>query len=217
MIYEALMRAAKDKELSTQFSYDDVLSKFPQVMHTRDWDATGLVEALQQRSVRGEGVYFMTTDQAGCINKVFLQLDLSSDEWVRAEHKNVLLFDPTHGSNQYKMKLCCFTTVGTSGQTVILAAALIKYEDVDQISWAFKCFASVFKTPPAVVITDGAQAIEAAILSLATSGSYFESTMHLLCVFHLSKNFWQHIHPLFVSHPAEWRQVHNMFWRVAAR
>ena len=215
LIFEALMRSAKDQELSTQFSYDDVLTKFPQSVNTRDWDATGLVEALQQRAARGEGAYMITTDQAGCIDKVFVQLDFSLDEWVRAGSENVLLFDPTHGSNQYKMKLCCFTTVGSSGQTVILAAALIKYEDVDQIMWAFKCFATLFKTPPTVVFTDGAQAIETAIQLLSTSGGYFESTSHLLCVFHLSKNFWQHIHPLFVSHPVEWRQAHNMFWRLA--
>jgi hypothetical protein len=39
-------------------------------------------------------------------------------------------------------------------------------------------------------------------------------TVHLLCTFHIWKNFWQHIHPLFVGDNAAWRKVADMWWRL---
>ena len=110
------------------------------------------------------------------------------------------------------MKLCWFTTVGASRQTIILAFTLLKYEDKAQIEWAFRCFHSTFCVAPGIIFTDGAAAIATAI---ARCVDIWSDCKHLLCVFHISKNFWQHIHPLFHGAPEQWKATYNLFWRLA--
>ena len=46
-------------------------------------------------------------------------------------------------------------------------------------------------------------------------GDVFQRTTHLLCVFHIWKNFYQHIHPILIGKQDIWRSVCNMFWRLA--
>ena len=138
-IFDALKEQCKELGLDVTFIYDDVLRRFPQAVTERDFDASGLVEYLGKRERELGLMNFVRTDASGCISQVFVQMADSLKEWHQVK-ENVVLFDPTHGSNKYKMKLCCFTTIGISGQTVILAYSLIKYEDVVHIEWSFRCF-----------------------------------------------------------------------------
>ena len=39
-------------------------------------------------------------------------------------------------------------------------------------------------------------------------------SLHLLCTFHLLKNFWQHLRKLFVGKEDLWRTVSDMWWRL---
>ena len=176
----------------------------------------GLVEHLQKRKDDRGIACYVRTSASGCVSKVFFQLDNSLAEWAKAPNCNVLLFDPTHGTNKYKMKLCCFTTISPTGQTVILACALITYEDTSHIEWAFRCFASTFKTPPVALFTDSASSIEAAFqLVSSKSGEIWESVRHFYCIFHLSKNFWEHIHPLFATKKETWHKINSQtFWSM---
>ena len=214
-MFEALQTHAKTHGLSTSFNVEDVRSRFPQSSTERDYDATGLVEYLAERQ-RDMGMKsYVKTDQSGHINRVFVQLDNSMEEYACSGQNNVIMFDPTAGTNRYGLKLCCFTTVGSTGQTVVLAFALLLYEDEEQIEWSFRCFMDVFRVPPNTLLTDGAGSIEAAVKACASPGDILEHCTHLLCVFHIWKNFYQHIHPILVGKQDVWRQVCHMFWRLA--
>ena len=213
-ILDVLNSEASDKQIPITWNYGDVYSTFPANIRKRQFDASGLVQLLEERLAQQGHRYFMTTDACGFTNKLFVQLDDSYLEWARCTH-NILLFDPTHGTNRYGMKLCCFTTVGPTGQTVVLACALLQYEDANDIEWAFRCFAESFKTAPFSVHTDGAASIEAALNAVCKAGDVWAGTLHRFCVFHLSKNLYQHIHPLFVNKPAVWRSVISLFWTLA--
>ena len=124
---------------------------------------------------------------------------------------NVVLFDTTWGTNKYKMKLGCFTTVGGDGDTVILGACLLLHEDIESFEWAFVPFHATFKIPPYVMFTDGDVCMARAIADV------FPTTVHLLCIYHLSLNFVEHIKPLFVGREADesYRKALDGFWRVA--
>jgi hypothetical protein len=119
--------------------------------------------------------------------------------------KNIVLFDMTHGTNVYKMKLGCFTTVGADGQTIILAACLLLHEDEASFEWAFSAFLNTFRYVPAVIITDGDQGMAIAIKRIYTPHSV-----------HLPPrlNFNHHIKPFFPD-TVEWRRAQDAFWKLA--
>ena len=215
-ILNVLEIECKNLGIRSNFNYKDIYDRFPTNLSKRGFDATGLVEHLQKRKDERGMACYVRTSASGCVSKVFFQLDNSLAEWAKAPNCNVLLFDPTHGTNKYKMKLCCFTTISPTGQTVILACALITYEDTSHIEWAFRCFASTFKTPPVALFTDSASSIEAAFqLVSSKSGEIWESVRHFYCIFHLSKNFWEHIHPLFATKKDKWHKINSLFWDIA--
>ena len=110
------------------------------------------------------------------------------------------MFDPTHGTDIYRMKVCSFTTIDEHGHTVILAFALLASESEDMFSWAFKCFGDVFPLPPSAIFTDSDPGIARA-LALCP---YFGKVPHLLCIFHLSKNFYTNLKKYFSNH-TEWK------------
>ena len=134
-------------------------------------------------------------------------------EWARNKDSNVLLFDPTHGTNNMHLKLCCFVTISRHGATVILAFVLIDTESTEAVEWAFRSFAEVFKLAPSVLLTDSGASIASAFNNVQQSGVW-TSVEHLLCVFHLSKNFFEHCSPL-VKDRAKFHELTNKFWHVA--
>jgi hypothetical protein len=94
--------------------------------------------------------------------------------------------------------------VNSDGATCILAASIIAgEEDGDKFSWIFEKFKKVFKEPK-IIITDSCSKIEIGIRFQLS-----EST-HLLCAWHIYKNFFEHIHSL-VSHE-DWSIINKTFW-----
>eukprot|EP00966_Prymnesium_polylepis_P190122 4405647-Prymnesium_polylepis.1 len=89
------------------------------------------------------------------------------EDWSKCPKENVLLFDPTFGhafgTNKHKLKLCPFVTVTPTGRTTIMANLLVFYENRLCFEWGFRCFAAVFRTSPAIFVTDDDQEIEAAV------------------------------------------------------
>ena len=154
VINEALKANALEWGLPVTWNYDDVHAKFTPSVLSRDMDATGLLGLLLEREQVGGFKSLVSTDAAGCIDKVFAELDGAMAEWAVGGSENVLLFDPTHGTNRYGIKLCCFTTVGSTGQSVILAVAKIRTERSSDIEWAFRCYAGTFRVASAVLYTD---------------------------------------------------------------
>ena len=149
----------------------------------------------------------------GQLERIFFELDHAMSEWARSKD-NVLLFDTKFGTNRAAMKLGLFCTVAFTGQTVILAACLLLHEDEASFKWAFECVAELLRMPPTVFFTDGDVAMARAIADLQ-SRPWWDVVKHMLCVFHLFKNFYEYLHPLFVSQPEEWKNANSKFWALA--
>ena len=104
--------------------------------------------------------FYVNVDAEGCLDRCLIQLDGSIDEWALGGADNVLLFDPTFGTNRHRLKLAAFVTVAPSGQSVVLAISLLAHEDEVTFEWLFAGFQRIFRVPPSTFFTDGDVAIE---------------------------------------------------------
>ena len=165
-----LRRKAKTLGLRPTWSVKFIYDRYVRDREGDEFDMSDLVENLMLRE-RNKGLRaFMRTVPDGLgqlvLDRVFIEMDHAMAEWSRGS--NVLLFDPTAKANKYGMKLCPFVTVGPTGQTVILAAAVINVEDTAAILWTFECFHHhVFKVAPLSLVTDEGSSILAAFAAFA--------------------------------------------------
>ena len=148
------------------------------------------------------------------LTRVFFELDGCKEEWARCEN-DVVLFDTKFGTNAYGMKLGLFVCVSHTGRTVVLAVVLIMHEDVNSFAWSFDRLADCLRRPPSAFFTDGCLRMDRAIRDRQVDGGWLQRTTHLLCVFHLSKNFHKHLRPLFGPDKEEWGKCLNLFWSIA--
>ena len=123
-----------------------------------------------------------------------MKLEGGFDEYALGGANNVVLFDPTHATSRYALKLCCFTTISSEGLTAILAVALLDAESFNFFTWAFRCFMAVFKVAPLAFFTDGDSAIDLATTTLNTQGIW--TVVYLNCIYHVSLNTYQHLGPI---------------------
>ena len=85
----------------------------------------------------------------------------------------------------------------------------------DDYLWAFRCFASFFRFPPIMFCSDSEQAILNALGKMcAADGPWETLKLQVLCIFHIWKGFYEHIHPLFVNAAEAWKVLANRFWRL---
>ena len=204
---------AEANELNIPITWEPSLvrSSFDFIQST-DLHLDQFVEFLLQRNREQNIGSEMRTDTSGTCTHIFVQLEEGMQDWANCEH-NVLLFDPTWGTHRSGMKLCCFTTMASSGATVILGFALLPDEGHDSVLWAFRSFHKNFKRAPAAFFTDDAPALHLAFSSMVSCGSW-SGAKHFLCTYHLAKNFYKHIHPL-VRDVDKWRVVNSTFWKFA--
>ena len=206
-----LRNAAKWRNLPITWEPTHLRSRFNIRNTASDFDLTGFMETLKQREREGLG-FELRCDDGGVATHIFVQLDDAMKDWAN-DTSNVLLFDPTWGTHRAGMKLCCFTSVSPHGQSVILAFALLVDETTDSILWSFRAFSKHFKKPPTVVFTDDATSIAIAFTSMHDAGIW-RDTSHLLCTYHLAKNFFKHLRPV-VKDPFEWQKLNSWFWHFA--
>jgi hypothetical protein len=79
-------------------------------------------------------------------------------------------------------------------------------EDSDKFNWIFTKFLELYVVPPAVILTDSCQKMALAIEQV------FPKATHLLCVYHISINFFDHIHGIVGN---EWFNINRQFWKLA--
>ena len=197
------------------WDYQHIRHHFNPSGNKAEMDLTGLMALLQKRKDEERLEYSHDYDEAThTINRLWVELRGGRDDWARGGSDNALLFDPTHGTNVYKFKLCLFCTVSDNGKTVILAWAALESEGRLDFEWAFQSFARVFPTPPRVVFTDHDTQIEGAIEHMKTKG--WPNTRHHLCVYHISQNLWKRLRSSFLGDDGSnnWRAVHDRFWRI---
>ena len=196
--------------LSVSWTLDYIAYQFPSA--NLALDAENILEYLDSRRNELGCGSEIRCNEAGYITKIFVVLDDAEQEWSDCAD-NVLLFDVTWGTNRSGMKLGCFTTVGKSGHTVILAFALLDSESVSAFQWAFKCFATHFKRAPSTIFTDEGATILTAVATMQDEG-WWKDTHHMFCTYHIAKNFYKHVHPA-VRDPKRWRDMNSAFWRLA--
>ena len=155
------------------------------------------METLQQRKDEYGLNFELWCDSLGYTERVFCELHGAKEHWARCPKSNVLLFDPTFGTNQHGLKLCCFVSISATGRNTILAFVLIEIENKESFEWSFRCFAKAFRTPPQVFGTDGDQEIERAVDLLTEEGEIRHGTHHILCVYHISQKLHKHLRKLF--------------------
>ena len=208
-IYRTLVKSCREKGIEKTFNQDYIKNNYGIGELGKILDCTNLQKHLQQRYENDNDLQFdIETDSDGTPEKVFFVLKGGKQVWNHNGSAKVILYDTKHGTNRYGMKLACFTTIDNCGRTQALAATVLSAEDEDHFAWAYAKFQEMFGSAPNVIFTDSDQAMANAL------GAVWPETVHLLCTFHIWKNFWQHIHPLFINNNAGWRKVADMWWRL---
>jgi hypothetical protein len=208
-IYRALVRECREQGIDVTFNQDDIRNKYAVSAADRLLDCTNLIGHLKERKVLDPQAEYdiHLDDEDGSLDRVFFVLKGAHEVWDRSKG-SVLLYDTKHGTNRYGLKLGCFTCVDENGRTRVLAGSFLLSEDEDSFSWAFQSFQNTFGSAPTVFFTDSDPAMA---LSIAKT---WPEVIHLLCTFHIWKNFYLHIHPLFNGNAEAWKQVAKMFWRL---
>jgi hypothetical protein len=165
-VHHALRCEAEKRGVPVTWNEEMIRNRF-QFRKVLDLDLTDLLGHLRKREIEKNCGFEVQCDDKAVATHIFVQFDDALKDW---SNWNVLLFDPTWGTHRSGMKLCCFTTITSSGQTVILAAALLRDESPDSILWAFKAFAKHFKKPPGVFFTDDAPSIAIAFTTMYENG-----------------------------------------------
>ena len=206
--------AAQNMLDASEYEYDKVYREFVLPLRKEKvYDLRNTVTLLEERKLNKQLQFECRVDGTGHVEGLFVELAGGMGDWALGGEDNVMLFDPTWGMNMWNMKCCCFVSISPSGKSSILAFALLISETKELFEWSFYCFSKVFRTPPRIVCTDSDEAIAKALLILKED--VWPDMCHLLCVYHISKNVYKHLYPLFGSSIAEWRAVLHEFWRIA--
>jgi hypothetical protein len=214
-ILKVVDKYAKDNDIDvTACGYDYIFDRYCRVnAENRELDLEQLGEILEERKV-AEGLGSEIWMRGISTERIFWEARDAKPEWARAGVHNVLLFDPTASTNRYAFKLCCFVTLSSTGKTIVLAVCLIRCEDEESFEWCFRCFAKYFRVPPRVFITDGDGNIERAFDIMKGNGLWV-GCIHHLCVFHISKNVYKHVRPVFGTNVSGFTSVQDKFWKIA--
>ena len=207
-IYRALAEKCFNMGLAITFTRDDVRNRYPTI--GKSLDCSNAVQYLQERNNENPDLlYNYEVDADGTLSRIFFVMEGSSSVWNNLGEDTVLLFDTKHGTNRYGHKLGCFCTVDGEGRTRVLAATFLLNENEESFAWAFSKFASVF-SKPATIFTDQDLAMDQALKV------EWPNTVHVLCSFHIWKNFYKHIKPLFAAKGAgkKFSVVAGKFWSL---
>jgi MULE transposase domain len=208
-IYHCLVDECLSEKIEISFTLADLKNKFATSKQTLSLDCTNLLEHLTARREKDSDLGFaIGHDSEGRLDRIFFLLQNWRNLWMDGGGK-VVLYDTKHGTNQYGMKLGCFSLVDCTGMTRVIAASFVLSESTEMFSWVFGQFTNLVGNGPQTIFTDSDAAMALAI------NTTWPSTTHLLCIFHLWKNFFEHISGLFKGQREIWREVANMFWRLA--
>ena len=207
-IYRNLVEKCRKLNIDVTFMKKDVANMYPS--ENKSLDCSECIEHLQQRKKDDDTLdYIFYTEEDGTLERIFFVLKDGKEILLQQGSDTVILFDTKHGTNQYGHKLGCFCTIDAHGKTRIIAAVFLLFEDENSFNWTFKAFEDAFGGAPKILFTDQDVAMGLAIAAI------WSITIHLLCTFHIWKNFWKHIKPLFgEKKTAEWREVAKHWWKL---
>ena len=222
IIQRVFFTKARRDNIEVTWTYNDIYNTFRRSLEKPDFDASGFVELLARRKYsHAENpsfeMYYIMTDSIGYISRAWVECDGARKIWAQGGRSNVLFMDATFGTNRYGLKLTLFVTVDCGGRTAILAYLLHAEESKEEILWGLRCFHSVFIVPPSAFFTDSGSGLVAAADDFTRPEMPWHTVPHLLCIFHIGKNFHTNLRPLFRGQEKtdRWNDLHNMFWRLA--
>ncbi|KAJ9542396.1 LOW QUALITY PROTEIN: hypothetical protein OSB04_028902 [Centaurea solstitialis] len=93
---------------------------------------------------------------------------------------NVMSFDATFRTNRYCMVFIPFTVVDNHNKSVIVGAALVHKENVENFTWSFL---RAHEKQPTLVLTDQCPSMKQAIAAV------FPKSRHRLCMWHIMDKF----------------------------
>jgi hypothetical protein len=235
MVWRTLKEMAEKAGDEALFNVTDVYHACGASTGERRLDATNLTEMLRKREVE-EGLFQRTTtDESGCLDKVFFAMQGATEIYANVPEKQVVEIDHKarpvpfalvshacprnaaadtpcgrvqHGTNKHGLKMMLWVTVDGSGATKILACSLMMDESTEAAAWSCQCFSDCFRVPPAVIFSDSAPALKAAVASV------FPTSMHLYCIWHLSNNMLSNLQPACGDKDL-WHRVSSMWWKIA--
>jgi hypothetical protein len=111
------------------------------------------------------------------------------------DDEDMWIYDITFGTNRQGYKLGLLTGVTRERRGYVMGMTFMDAETVENFTWVLTRLVSFVGCKPGVLLTDGCTKLYAAIVIVF--GLNFAMTCHLLCVWHLSNNVWEHIRPLF--------------------
>lgn len=208
-IYQVLYDQCIAEGIEISFTQRDIENKFAKSQAAIALDCTNLLEHLKERFNNDSDLtYAIDHDSDGRLNKLFFMLKNWRQLWEESNGR-VVLYDTKHGTNRYGLKLGCFSIVDCNGSTRVIAASFVEQESAEMFSWVFECFARLVGASPETIFTDSDPAMAIAIKVT------WPMTIHLLCIFHLWKNFYEHIGTLLKGKKDMWQEVATIFWKLA--
>jgi hypothetical protein len=209
-IYYSALEKCDKLGIAPTFVLADIQNKYS-LNSSEDWlDSSQLIQYLQDVSNQDKNRQFAWgLSEDAVLDRIFYVLPNGITCWEKS--KKVCLFDTKHGTNRYGYKLGTFSTVDNNGRTKMLAACIIASEDEEHFQWAFHQFEKLLHGSPEVIFTDSDKAIKNAI------AASWCSTTHLLCTFHLYKNFYEQCHKHFIGNNEKWKVLANKWWRLCKK
>jgi hypothetical protein len=194
--------------------YADIWNRW---FHSGDdisWDSTDLLAYLNVRQ-RSHGLgYSSANDDQGCLSRVMWEMSGARDVWTQAPAgSRAIIMDTTWATNTHGLKLCMLVSVDNEGHTRILSVALIEKQGEEDFVWIHDTFVEIFGSSPDIVFSDEDPAIHASIVSAFASSC--KTVLHLLCTFHIYKNFHKWVRGKYSGDDSGWRSIVNRFWRFA--
>ena len=215
-----MVLASQESRPAPSYSYKDVYNRFVRASTELELDIRGLVELLlTRRDTKGLEFEIDTEYGLGKVKRVFIVVNRAHHVWGTYRKSFVMdlpvVLDATFGTNTYGLKLTTFVTVDADGKTVILAVCLHREESLDDMLWAMRCFHKFFKKKPSSIWTDSAIGLIQAVAKMCEPGGPWEGSNHCLCIFHVFKNLYEHLHCLYAKKPDAWNACTNLFWKLA--
>ena len=195
-ILKLLNTKAREEGVTQSWDYRSVYALVAKAGVAREDDASNLLEWLQERLTSSGLGYSLHLDAGGHLERVFFEMRGVMTWKARGFH--LVLYDTTHKTNGYRMKLGMFCSMDGEGHTIVLAVSLLKFEDAVSFAWAFDTFAETVRShdeekwAPSVMFTDSDPAMAAGIKHV-----FGDETAHLLCVYHIAQNLQDHLAQLF--------------------
>jgi hypothetical protein len=209
-IFLALSRECQRLGRAVTFTRKDIANKYLKQSGNNTLDCQNFTLYLRDRQSEDSSLpldFHLSQDQDHILERVLFVVKGGIERWKRCKAA-VLRYDTGLGTNQYDHKIGCLAYIDDTGKAQVLAISLLLHEDEEALKWVFEAFQKAFGDDPVVAFTDSDPAMAPAI-ALA-----WPNTLHLLCDFPLIKNFYKHIHPLFVQRPNEWKIAAIRWWKL---